>query len=187
MTRWPFKSGAVTHPARRISCHWDQWRSRRGRSRWWRNPAWKEVVWNVTTCQSIAPPDRSAPPPPPDAHRAAHEVPPCGRQEVAAGGRKHSHQLLQRLELPTTTIRSYLHLFTCHFYLTSQQLSLRSHRFGVLLKVRKHPFEVFEVGGERSVVEREVPLPGGAALQIRVGQTNMSANIYPHRGIDLWI
>lgn len=41
-----------------------------------------------------------------------------------------------------------------------------TYRFGVLLEVREHPFDVFEVGGEGSVVEWEVPLPGGAALQI---------------------
>lgn len=42
--------------------------------------------------------------------------------------------------------------------------SVGSYRFGVLLKVGEHPFNVFEVGGERRVVKGEVPLPGGAAL-----------------------
>ena len=32
-------------------------------------------------------------------HRTGHEFPPCLWQEVTAGGRKHSHQLLQRFEL----------------------------------------------------------------------------------------
>lgn len=36
-------------------------------------------------------------------YRTAHEVSPCLRQKVAAGSRKHSHQLLQWLELHTTT------------------------------------------------------------------------------------
>lgn len=39
-----------------------------------------------------------------------------------------------------------------------------SHRFGPLLELGEHPIDVFKVGGERGVVEREVPLPGGAAL-----------------------
>lgn len=37
--------GKVTHPARHISCHWDRWRSRLGRSRWWKNPVSKGFVF----------------------------------------------------------------------------------------------------------------------------------------------
>lgn len=40
------------------------------------------------------------------------------------------------------------------------------YRFGSHLKVCEHLFDVFEVGGERGIVEREVPLPGSTALQI---------------------
>ena len=39
-----------------------------------------------------------------------------------------------------------------------------SYRFGVVLEILKHIFDVFEVGGERGVMEGEVPLPGGTAL-----------------------
>lgn len=39
-----------------------------------------------------------------------------------------------------------------------------SYRFGPLLELAEHADDVFEVGGERGVVEREVPLPGSAAL-----------------------
>lgn len=37
--------GKVTHPARHISCRWDRWRSRLGRSRWWKNPVSKGFVF----------------------------------------------------------------------------------------------------------------------------------------------
>lgn len=30
-----------THPARRISCRWDRWQSRQGKSRWWTSPVLK--------------------------------------------------------------------------------------------------------------------------------------------------
>lgn len=35
-------------------------------------------------------------------HRADHKIPPCFRQEVTTGSRKHSHQLFQRLKLHQT-------------------------------------------------------------------------------------
>lgn len=38
-------------------------------------------------------------------HRTAHQAPPRLRQEVTTGGRKHPHQLLQRFELKTNSLR----------------------------------------------------------------------------------
>lgn len=56
----------------------------------------------------------------------------------------------------------------------------RSYRFGSLLELGEHPFDVFEVGGERGVVEGEVPLPGGTALRINtetISDFNMTLHV----------
>lgn len=43
-------------------------------------------------------------------------------------------------------------------------LSVSPYRFGVLVEAAAQFFDVFEVRCKGSVVEREVPLPGGAPL-----------------------
>lgn len=47
----------------------------------------------------------------------------------------------------------------------SKRWSGAPHRFGSLLELAEHAFDVLEVGGEGGVVEGEVPLPGGTALR----------------------
>lgn len=54
----------------------------------------------------------------------------------------------------------------CRPEMTKEEERVYSYRFGSHIEVCEHLFDVFEVGGERGVVEREVPLPGGTALQI---------------------
>lgn len=47
----------------------------------------------------------------------------------------------------------------------AHQKSFPSYWFGPLLKLREHSLDVLEVGSEWGVMEREIPLPRGAALQ----------------------
>lgn len=100
--------GKATHPARRISCRSDQWQSHQGRSQWWKNPVSKEAFkvrsrdleksWLLMALHPNL-----------DSYRTGHEATPRLGQEVATGSRKHSHQLLQRFKLHTTTTRQVVY------------------------------------------------------------------------------
>lgn len=47
-----------------------------------------------------------------------------------------------------------------------------------MVKIFEHLLDVFEVGGERGVVEGEVPLPGSTALQRNPGQNQASPQTF---------